>query len=203
MGAIDGSPQTRKGKVRSTRARLNDDPAIMLRLRLGFGVGVKADLITYLLARVHEWATVREISEATAYAPAAVRRAAEDLAAARLVESLERQPASYRITYGPWRTLLALEERPPRWASWQERFVFTTAFPHWVDTASARPPSVSVAWHSPSTPRVALGDPQHVAGSRLLGEPDHALHAHRRGERIQHPADREPPIHDENQIGEL
>ncbi len=141
MGAIDGSPQTRKGKVRSTRARLSEDAAIMLRLRLGFGVGVKADLLTYLLARVHEWATVREISKAIAYTPAAVRRAAEDLSAARLVESLEGQPASYRITYEPWRTLLGLEERLPRWANWQDRFVFTTAFLHWVDTRSARPPS--------------------------------------------------------------
>lgn len=142
VGAIDDSPQTRRGKVRSTRARLNEDAAIMLRLRLGFGVGVKADLLTYLLARVHEWATVREISEATAYTPAAVRRAAEDLAAARLVEALEGQPASYRVIYEPWRALLGLEERPPRWASWQDRFVFATAFLHWADTASARPLSI-------------------------------------------------------------
>jgi len=138
-GTADGSPQTRKGKARSTRARLSEDAAIMLRLRLGFGVGVKADLLTYLLARVHEWATVREISEATAYTPAAVRRAAEDLAAARLVEALEGQPASYRVIYEPWRALLGLKERPPRWASWQDRFVFTTAFLQWADAATARP----------------------------------------------------------------
>lgn len=141
---INDSPQARKGKVRSTRARLSADAAIMLRLRLGFGVGVKADLLAYLLARVHELATVREISGAVAYTATAVRRAAEDLAAARLVESLEGQPASYRITYEPWRDLLALDERPPRWASWQERFLFTTAFLHWADTASARPPSLYV-----------------------------------------------------------
>lgn len=139
MDAIQASSPARKGRVRATRARLSEDAAIMLRLRLGFGVGVKADLLTYLLARVHEWATVREISEATAYTPAAVRRAVEDLAAARLVESLEGQPASYRITYEPWSALLELEQRPPRWASWQDRFIFTTAFLHWVDAASARP----------------------------------------------------------------
>lgn len=133
------APRTRRGKARSTRARLSSDAAIILRLRLGFGVGVKADLLAYLLAHVHEWATVREISEGVAYTPAAVRRAAEDLAAARLVESLEGQPASYRITYEPWRELLGLAERPPRWASWQERFVFATAFLNWADAASARP----------------------------------------------------------------
>ncbi len=142
MDAIEASPHPRKGKLRATRARLSEDAAIMLRVRLGFGVGVKADLITYLLARLHEWATVREISEATAYTHAAVRRAAEDLAAARLVESLEGQPASYRITYEPWRALLGLEERPPRWASWQDRFVFTSAFLRWADAASARPLTV-------------------------------------------------------------
>lgn len=137
--AIGDSLRTRKGKVRSTRARLTEDVAMMLRLRLGFGVGVKADLLTYLLARAQELVTVREISEATAYTPAAVRRAAEDLAAARLIESMEGQPASYRITYEPWSALLRLQERPPRWASWQDRFVFTTAFLNWADAATPRP----------------------------------------------------------------
>lgn len=138
-GATEEPPQARKGRVRATRARLNDTAAVMLRLRLGFGVGVKADMLTYLLARVHEWVTIREIGAATAYSHAAVRRAADDLAAARLVESRNGKPASYRITYEPWQGLLGLEERPPRWASWQDRFVFTAAFLHWAEWASGRP----------------------------------------------------------------
>src|SRR5882672_11418816 len=57
-------PRSARGKIRSTRARLTSEAALTLRLRLGFGVGVRADMLAYLLARVQEWATVREISEA-------------------------------------------------------------------------------------------------------------------------------------------
>lgn len=126
-------------KSRATRARLTPSATLILRLRLGLGVGVKADLVAFLLARVEEWATVREVTDAIGYTVAAVRRAAEDLAAARLIESLDGQPASYRATYGAWAPLLGFEHRPPRWASWHERFVFATAFLHWAEVARERP----------------------------------------------------------------
>lgn len=112
--AVAEMPSVRYGtKSRATRARLTSGASLLLRLRLGFGVGVKADLLAFLLARADDWATVREIVEATAYTPAAVRRAAEDLAAGRLIQAREWQPASYRVAYAAWAPLLELEERPP------------------------------------------------------------------------------------------
>lgn len=133
------APQRASTKSRATRARLTAGPTLILRLRLGVGVGVKADLLAFLLARVEEWATVRDVADAIGYTVAAVRRAAEDLAAARLIESLDRQPASYRATRGAWAPLLGLEDRPPRWASWHERFVFAAAFLDWAEVARERP----------------------------------------------------------------
>jgi hypothetical protein len=131
-------------KVRATRARLTADAALLLRLRLGVGVGVKADVLAFLLARSGQWATVRELAEATAYTPAAVRRAAEDLAAARLTDALDGAPMSYRTVYAAWAPLLALEDRPPHWARWHERFVFVIEFLHWANAARARPLSAYV-----------------------------------------------------------
>ncbi len=133
------APANASTKVRATRARLVAGTTLMLRLRLGLGVGVKADLIAFLLGRVEEWATVREIADATGYTVAAVRRAAEDLAAARLVESLDGHPAGYRAMYEAWAPLLEFRDRPPRWASWHERFQFATAFLQWADDARERP----------------------------------------------------------------
>lgn len=134
-GGVSGAPP----KPRATRARLTAGATLLLRLRLGLGVGVKADLLAFLLARGDEWASVRDVADAIGYTVAAVRRAAEDLAAARLIESRHGQPASYRATYGAWAPLLGLDDRPPRWASWHERFVFAAAFLHWADVARERP----------------------------------------------------------------
>lgn len=133
------APSHASTKARATRARLVSGATLMLRLRLGLGVGVKSDLIAFLLARGEESATVRDIADATKYTVAAVRRAADDLAIARLVESRDGQPAAYRATYDAWAPLLGLSDQPPRWASWHERFRFAIAFLYWADTATARP----------------------------------------------------------------
>lgn len=126
-------------KSRATRATNTDPVALLLRLRLGLGVGVKADVIAFLLGRVESWQTVREIAEATAYTSAAVRRAVDDLAAARFIESRDAQPASYRASAGAWGALLAVETPLPRWGSWQERFVFTSAMLQWERSSRDRP----------------------------------------------------------------
>lgn len=133
------APANALTKTRATRARLLSDATLMLRLRLGLGVGVKSDIIAVLLARGEESATVRDLAEATGYTVAAVRRAADDLVAARLIESRDEQPAEYRVTYDAWAPLLGLRGRPPRWANWHQRFQFATAFLHWADTARERP----------------------------------------------------------------
>jgi hypothetical protein len=140
VSGADELPSIRAGvKTRAVRARITEPSALLLRLRLGFGVGVKADLLGYLLGRAEEWVTVRDIVGATVYTSAAVRRAAEDLAAAQFVQALDGQPAMYRAERVRWMDLLQLEEGPPRWRSWQQRFTFVAALLAWVDTANDRP----------------------------------------------------------------
>lgn len=133
-----GSATSAIPKSRAVRARLADPPALLLRLRRAFGVGVKADIIGYLLGRAGEWVTVRDLGDATAYTPAAIRRAAEDLTAAQFIQSREDQPASYRADRAPWMKLLDLREPPP-WRSWNARFTFVVAFLAWADFADDRP----------------------------------------------------------------
>ncbi|MBL0171913.1 MAG: hypothetical protein IPP90_14565 [Gemmatimonadaceae bacterium] len=99
---------------------------------------MKADLIAMLLSRRDEWATVRD-SRRHRLPPAAVRRAADDLATARLIESREGQPAGYRALSAAWAPLLAPVEPTPQWASWHERVLFVASFMHWADAANSRP----------------------------------------------------------------
>ncbi|MCC6929820.1 MAG: hypothetical protein IT359_12640 [Gemmatimonadaceae bacterium] len=127
------------GKSRATRANLTSAPMLIFRLRLGLGVGTKADLIAYLLGSDEAWHTVRDIATATGYTVAATRRAVDDLAAARMIESREGQPARYRANVAAWAPLLALDRRPPQWGSWHERYVFTAAFLAWERSARERP----------------------------------------------------------------
>jgi hypothetical protein len=133
------------GTTPLTRVRLVEDAALTLRLRQGFGVGAKADVLAYLLARVDQGAALREICEAVACTPATAYVAAEELSAARLVRSLDGQPPTYRATHESWKALLGLTNRPPRWTDWSRRYVFLTALLHWADTTSRWPTKSSAS----------------------------------------------------------
>lgn len=133
------APGTVPGTTPLTRVSLLEDAALTLRLRQGFGVGAKADILAYLLARVDEGAALREICEAVACSPSIAYVAAEELSAARLVRSLDEKPPTYRATHESWKPLLGFGNRPPRWAGWSHRYVFVTALLHWADTTSRWP----------------------------------------------------------------
>jgi DNA-binding transcriptional ArsR family regulator len=97
-------------------------PALMLRLRLGLGVGLRADALSYLLARHAEWLPVRTIAAALGYTEAATRRALDDLSSARLIHAtLEGQPTTYFADAKPWCDVLGIAT-PPKWRGWFEIF---------------------------------------------------------------------------------
>lgn len=131
------APVVRTNKSRASRARVAAPATLVLRFRLAFAVGVKADLLSYLVCAPDEWSTVRTIAATTGYTPAAVRRAGDDLAAAQFIESRGAQPAQYRIAHENWRPLLQFAEEPSSWRSWREVFVFATAFLAWHAAAAA------------------------------------------------------------------
>lgn len=117
-----------------------DAPATLaLRLRLGFGVGAKADVLTFLIGTPDDGATVREIAAATGYTVAAVRRAAEDMATARLLHVTAEQPVEFRADARAWGKVLGVAGESPPWRNWQARFAFVAAFLTWEVEARAKP----------------------------------------------------------------
>jgi hypothetical protein len=76
--------------------RLAHAPALQLRLRLAFGVGLKTDLLTHLMCRRTERSTLAEIAQALGYTEKNSRIAADDLVDAGFVE---RDDYSARTTY--------------------------------------------------------------------------------------------------------
>jgi hypothetical protein len=108
-------------------------PALMLRLRLAFGVGIKADVLTYLLGMVGAPCTVQEIARATRYYPRAVRRALEELAAARVVLAAATAPISYHADADAWAAVLDLRGGPPPWRPWADAFLLITKLLGWLE----------------------------------------------------------------------
>lgn len=120
-----------------------DSPAtIMLRLRLGMGVGVKADATAYLLGS-HGWRSVQEVTQATAYTVAAVRRGLHELAQARFIASEQplewqaRRARHFRADPEVWQHLLALEPSAPAWGFFRERCDFVVHLSQWLHESNA------------------------------------------------------------------
>ncbi|MFQ5530370.1 MAG: hypothetical protein ACE5FP_08485, partial [Gemmatimonadota bacterium] len=115
--------EPRASKLGTGAPRLIEDSTVLMRLRLGISVGIKADLVALLLG--HKGALiVKDMAAATGYAPAAVRRAADDLSRARLVRRIEGHPAEYRVDAAAWKRLLELKEAPP-WSYLHQTFAFS------------------------------------------------------------------------------
>ena len=111
---------------------LEGGPPLMLRLRLGMGVGIKPDVVAYLIAMAGGRAPVQLIARSTAYHGRAVRRALEELAAAGFVEPRPTAPISYRADALTWAKLLAFDpNEPPPWRSWATVYAFVAALDDW------------------------------------------------------------------------
>jgi hypothetical protein len=122
--------------------RLTSPATAMLRLRLGMGVGVKADATAYLLG-TSGWRSVQEVTRATAYTVAAVRRGLDELAQARFIESEEpmewqaRRARHFRADPKAWRNLLDAGASPPSWGYFRERYDFVVHVSQWMHEGNA------------------------------------------------------------------
>jgi hypothetical protein len=123
---------TSRGKQWNAELNLTSPPALMIRLRRGIGVNMRADVLTVLLAHQGEALSVRLLAEALKYTAAATRRAAEDLVSASFVEVSRRDmPDTYAADPKAWGRLLGLVGLPPRWLQWKESFEFLAAVDDW------------------------------------------------------------------------
>jgi len=111
---------------------------LVLRLRMAFGVGARADAVAFLLARGESWSTVTGIAHATGYTPSAIRRALDRMAEAKIVLMLDDGTTRYRCEQAPWAALLALPHAVTPWRYWLQRFVFATAFATWAAGVTQR-----------------------------------------------------------------
>jgi len=152
---------------------LEGGPALMLRLRLGFGVGIKADVIAHLVGLAGGGATVQQIAEATQYYGRAVRRASEELAASGFIEARSTAPASYRVDLDKWTQLLGIaRDDPPAWRPWGSVYAFVAALDAW---ASGPAPQSAFVLASEARDLVT----QHARGLEPAGVSLTALSRHR------------------------
>ncbi|MBI4616351.1 MAG: hypothetical protein HY720_22260 [Planctomycetes bacterium] len=103
-----------------------EPPALMVRLRVGFGVGSKSDLLCFLLGSHGSSASVRDIARATGYTRKAIQNSAGDMSKARFLEALDDHPAAYRAEPAPWRELLGWKSLP-NWKHWAPLYRFVAA----------------------------------------------------------------------------
>lgn len=123
------------------RPNLSDPAALLLRLRAGFGVSAKADLLAVLLGRGGRPATVKALAEATGYSTVAVRVAAEEMVLGRFVEATGDYPSAY-VAWGAerWAALLCPHAEPdpnrpraalPVWGPWAPVYGFLLDVAAW------------------------------------------------------------------------
>ncbi len=129
----------RLNKRRAVRVRIGEPATLTLRLRLVFGVGIKADVLSLLLTQEFgEWVSVSGVARATGYTVAAVRKAIGDLSEARVIEAMAGTRAEYRVGRHAWQGLLGGAPFPI-WRDWHDRFVFATTFLAWAEEVERRP----------------------------------------------------------------
>jgi hypothetical protein len=158
--------------------RLTQGPALLLRLRAGFGVGAKADLLAFLLGLRGAPAPVSLMAAATAYSGRAMRTAAEEMAQAGFIERLDTAPVSYAADHTAWASVLRLfrlsasrtPEVPP-WRYWSVVFAFLADVDAWARDAEEH------GW----SPYVASSRARDLAA-------DHARHLRVTGLRLPDPS---------------
>lgn len=111
--------------------QLTEGPSLVLRLRAGFGVNAKADVLALLLGLDGEAVDLNVVIEATGYTDRAVRTATEEMVLAGLVREIEGRPSSFYVDPEPWARVLRSDPSIPPWHYWSALFPFLTAVDRW------------------------------------------------------------------------
>lgn len=183
----DDAPPVRKKTLGTIRV-LNG-PGLMLRLRGGLGVGVKADLLAFLLGLHGAPAPLKVMALGTGYTARGLRKAAEEMAVAGFIQQCEDTPVSFAADHRAWAAVLRLNEasRPggragvPPWRHWSLVFAFMTAVDEWAAAAQENAWSEYVASsrardlaqdHGPRLrlAGVLLPDPREPTGAAYLDD---------------------------------
>lgn len=121
--------------------RLDEGPALTVRLRAGIGVSAKADVLSLLIGRAGVPADLKVIAAVTGYTERAVRTATEEMTLAGFIHEIEGRPSSFYADPGAWTNLLQAR-RPrradgseaaglPPWRFWAAVFAFLAHVVTW------------------------------------------------------------------------
>jgi hypothetical protein len=134
------APRPRRKPERAIQRRFTDATALLLQLRLGMGVGVKADVLAYLLAANGAPVSAPVIADATGYTVVAVRRAADEMTSAHFLRADRGGdgPTTYAAAPDAWAPVLGVATPISPWRGWRERFAFVAELLEW-ESASADP----------------------------------------------------------------
>jgi hypothetical protein len=124
LAGADSGPAARNQDLWEAYPRVWQPAALVLRLRLGIGVGLMSDLLSFLISLLGEWASARLIAQATDYSVYSIRRAADNMASAQLIESTQEKPVQYRTKIEAWRDLLGIDGEFPEWHFWHQVYSF-------------------------------------------------------------------------------
>ena len=141
MAGLTPGPRGRDRPLRDPHPKAWDPAALMIRMRLGIGVGLSADILTYLLSQRGVWASARAIAEATVYSVYSIRRAADKMMQAGLVEGTGRKPVEYRADPKAWSKVLAQDGDVPPWRHWSQAYAFVADFLAQAEAGALQDPS--------------------------------------------------------------
>jgi hypothetical protein len=137
--------ETSARKKELGKLRLIEGPALTLRLRAGFGVSAKADVLSLLLGLGGVARDLKAIAEATAYTPRAIRTAAEEMTLAGFIHEIEGRPSAFYADTRSWAQLLqthranGAQSTPfPRWRYWSAIFLFLAGVIDWAETSERK-----------------------------------------------------------------
>jgi hypothetical protein len=120
----DVSPlEYRKNKTRSVSAKLDSPSALMLRLRALLGLGIRADVIAFLLCDPEAYVSSADIAAAIGYNSVAVRRVLTTMVASGGLSITDGPNEEYSIKHQPLRKILGIPDASlPRWRYCRELF---------------------------------------------------------------------------------
>lgn len=125
-------------KRRSAGPALHAAPALVLRLRAAFAVGVKADLLAFLLGQPLR-VSVAPAASSLGYSTPTVFRAFQDLHAAGFVRSADLPAAAeYWLDAFLWYRVLGGEDAVARWGFWREVLTYVCAVLRWEEQSKSR-----------------------------------------------------------------
>lgn len=145
-------PEGTSGRERKgpEEPELRSPAPLILRLRAGFGVSAKADVLAFLLGNGEQAATTKKVARATGYSRATVGGGLDDLSRGGFIRKENGRPAEYRAPTEPWKALLfghssgkreedvgGSQSKTPEWRYWGQLFGFLARAREWTRKAES------------------------------------------------------------------